>query len=194
MNRFSRKKVQKRQAGFTLIEIMVVIVIVGILASLITLNMGGIDQRKALQSRELLVLDLKKINREANDQARIYALQTQAASNVAPFQYRLIEYQKQKMPTLTANQIIPEMASYQWQDAPEFAVRQLPEQVSFVIEAQQAHYAENTQTDLLRPDAPTLIWFGNGEAKPVTIQVYYAQRPVGEPITIDYLGKVDAQS
>lgn len=184
-----------KQAGFTLIEVMVVIVIVGILASLITLNIDGVDQRKAMQARELLVLDLKKINREANDQARVYAMQTQAASNVSPFQYRLLEYQKQNAPKASSSiQGRPMLSLYQWQDATEFPVRQLPEQVSFVIEAQQPHYAENSQTELLRQDAPTLIWFGNGEAKPVMIQVYYAQRPIGEPITIDHLGKVDAQS
>ena len=48
-----------RQKGFTLIELMVVIVIISIIASLIVLNIDGVDQRKAMQSRELLILDLK---------------------------------------------------------------------------------------------------------------------------------------
>ena len=39
-----------------------------------------------------------------------------------------------------------------------------------------------------------LIWFGNGEAKPVQIQMYYADKAIGAPIQIDYLGKVDAAS
>ena len=41
--------------GFTLIELMVVIVIMGILASLVMLNIGGVDQRKAMQAREFLI-------------------------------------------------------------------------------------------------------------------------------------------
>jgi general secretion pathway protein G len=48
------------QQGFTLIEIMVVIVIMTVMASLVVLNIGGIDQRKAMQARELFILDLKE--------------------------------------------------------------------------------------------------------------------------------------
>ena len=39
--------------GFTLIELMVVIVIMGIMASLVLLNTSGVDQRKAMQAREI---------------------------------------------------------------------------------------------------------------------------------------------
>ena len=74
-----------RQKGFTLIELMVVIVIISIIASLIVLNIDGVDQRKAMQARELLILDLKKMNREAVDQSRIYALVIQSQTDVASF-------------------------------------------------------------------------------------------------------------
>ena len=84
----------KKQTGFTLVEVMVVIVIMGILMSLVMLNIDGMDLRKAMQQRELLILDLKKINREANDQARVYALRVDQATNVHAFQYRVIEYFK----------------------------------------------------------------------------------------------------
>lgn len=53
--------------GFTLIELMVVIVIIGITTSLVIMNLDGIDQRKAMQAREVFLLDLQKINREANN-------------------------------------------------------------------------------------------------------------------------------
>ena len=39
--------------GFTLIELMVVIVIIGITTSLVVMNLDGIDQRKAMQAREV---------------------------------------------------------------------------------------------------------------------------------------------
>ena len=78
--------------GFTLIELMVVIVIMAIMASLILTNINGIDQRKAMQAREVFILDLHQINREANDQARILSLQLQNATDVATFQYAVLEY------------------------------------------------------------------------------------------------------
>ncbi len=51
------------QKGFTLIEVMVVIVIMTIMTSLVVLNIGGVDQKKAMQARELFLLDLQKINK-----------------------------------------------------------------------------------------------------------------------------------
>lgn len=61
------------QQGFTLIEVMVVIVIMGIMASLVVLNVGGVDQRKAMQAREVFLMDVQRVLREANDQSRILA-------------------------------------------------------------------------------------------------------------------------
>ena len=59
--------------GFTLIELMVVIVIMALMASLVLSNIGGVDQRKAMQAREVFLMDLTRLNRESNDQARIFA-------------------------------------------------------------------------------------------------------------------------
>ncbi|HQV26190.1 MAG TPA: prepilin-type N-terminal cleavage/methylation domain-containing protein, partial [Acinetobacter sp.] len=39
------------EQGFTLIEIMVVIVIMTVMTSLVVLNIGGIDQRRAMQAK-----------------------------------------------------------------------------------------------------------------------------------------------
>lgn len=58
MNRMSSP--YKFQQGFTLIEIMVVIVIMTIMTALVLLNIGGVDQRRAMQAREMFILDLKK--------------------------------------------------------------------------------------------------------------------------------------
>lgn len=198
-----RARSTSRQAGFTLIELMVVIVIVGVLVSLVRLNVDGIDQRKAMQVREMLILDLKKINREANDQARVYALQTQAISNVRPFQYRIVEYNvataAQQGRTQSGNHSqssgpVQSGQAPRWSDVRQFQTRELPDQVSLQVVAQQQRFEGANNTDLLGENAPTLIWFGNGEAKPVTIQVYYGQTPVGAPIQVDYLGKIDAET
>lgn len=178
--------------GFTLIELMVVIVVMAIMASLVLINIGGVDQRKAMQAREVLILDLNRINREANDQARIFALNIESATDVAPFRYGVSEYMilsgqnSSPMPP-------PILAEDQkWQDYTGFKARTLPDQVSFNIQTQERQYENAHNQDLIQANAPKLIWFGNGEAKPVRIQFYFEQRPIGEEIEIDYLGKVNA--
>ncbi|MDQ8952304.1 prepilin-type N-terminal cleavage/methylation domain-containing protein [Acinetobacter rudis] len=180
----------KQQTGFTLVEVMVVIVIMGILMSLVMLNIEGMDMRKVMQQRELLILDLKKINREANDQASVYALSIQPETDVHPFQYRVMTYYKPQvaaeLPTMSVTQQNP------WQELKQFPVRELPAKVSFRVISQEQNYAQANNTDLLGEHSPQLIWFGNGEAKPVQIQMYYSNKEIGAPILIDYLGKVDA--
>ncbi|MCU4304904.1 type II secretion system GspH family protein [Acinetobacter ursingii] len=173
-----------RCSGFTLIELMVVIVIIAILASLILLNISGVDQRKAMQAREFFILDLKKINKESVDQSRIFALLTHNATDVAPFSYELAEYHD-----LRAQTVIQE--DKKWQPYSEFPVKVLPERVAFNIESVDQNYQNATQQDLINQQAPKLIWFGNGEVKPVRIQFYFEKNPVGDPIEVDHLGNIN---
>ncbi|MCH7294231.1 pilus assembly FimT family protein [Acinetobacter higginsii] len=173
------------QKAFTLIEIMVVIVIMTIMASLVVLNIGGVDQRRAMQAREMFILDLKKINKEATDQAKVFALNTQNATDVAPFSYNLFEYHDQSREQI-------QQADRTWQLYKEFKTRQLPDHVSFSIQSlDTATYNKAKNEDLLGGKAPQLIWFGNGEVKPVRIQFYYEQKPIGHELQLDHLGKID---
>ena len=191
-----------RQKGFTLIEVMVVIVIISIIASLIVLNIDGVDQRKAMQARELLILDLKKMNREAVDQSRIYALVIQSQTDVASFGYRFDEYIPQRSQTNDATHRLNHSNALnssnnnqkKWLEADAVTVRELPNRVSFTVESQDHEFKQAQNTDLLGNNAPKLIWLGNGEVKPVSIQIYYDQKPVGDLIQIDYLGKIDDAS
>lgn len=173
------------QRAFTLIEVMVVIVIMTIMASLVVLNIGGVDQRRAMQAREMFILDLKKINKEAKDQAKVFALNTQNATDVAPFSYNLFEYHDQSREQI-------QQADRTWQLYKEFKTRQLPDRVSFSIQSlDTATYNKAKNEDLLGGKAPQLIWFGNGEVKPVRIQFYYEQQPIGHELELDHLGKID---
>ncbi|USA54734.1 prepilin-type N-terminal cleavage/methylation domain-containing protein [Acinetobacter sp. C32I] len=173
------------QRAFTLIEVMVVIVIMAIMASLVVLNIGGVDQRRAMQAREMFILDLKKINKEATDQAKVIALNTQNATDVAPFSYNLFEYHDQSQEQI-------QQADRTWQLYKEFKTRQLPDRVSFSIQSlDTATYNKAKNEDLLGGKAPQLIWFGNGEVKPVRIQFYYEQQAIGHELELDHLGKID---
>ena len=172
------------QQGFTLIEIMVVIVIMTVMASLVVLNIGGIDQRKAMQARELFILDLKRINKESADQSKVFALNFQKATDVSPFTYNLFEYHDQSL------QLV-QQANKTWQVYKEFKPRQLPDNVSFSLQVVDAErYSKANNEDLLGGKSPQLVWFGNGEVKPVRIQFYYQQQPIGNELELDYLGKI----
>ncbi|WP_407304172.1 type II secretion system protein [Acinetobacter sp.] len=174
--------------GFTLIELMVVIVIMAIMTSLILTNINGVDQRKAMQAREVFIMDLRRMNREANDQARIFALDVQTATDVSPFRYAVVEYLASSL-QVSQNSIRNE--NKKWQEYSEFEKRALPDQVSFSITALDHPYENANNDDLLSTKAPKLLWLGNGEAKPVRIQFYFEQRPIGEEIEIDHLGKIN---
>ena len=52
-------------------------------------------------------------------------------------------------------------------------------------------FAKANNQDLLGGKAPQLIWFGNGEVKPVRIQFYYQQQAIGHALELDHLGKVN---
>lgn len=176
------------QSGFTLIELMVVIVIISIMASLVVMNIGGVDQRKAMQAREALILDLKRIQRESNDQSQVLALVLEPTTDAQQFQYAVKKY---NIPAET-NQNSMLSNPKRWDDIAGFEVRNLPAKVSFRIESDSHDFEQANNSDLLGANAPKLIWLGNGEVKPVSIQMYYEQNPVGELIKVDYLGKVDA--
>lgn len=171
------------QHGFTLIEVMVVIVVMGIMASLILLNLQGTDHRKALQAREIFLLDLEKIMREANDQSRVLALQTHAATDVRPFYYQVVEYQPVRQGVLRQNL---------WQAYADFKSRELPQQVSMQLQATDYGFESAKNSELLQGNAPQLIFLGNGEVKPVRIQFYLDSQPLGEEINIDHLGHINA--
>lgn len=174
--------------GFTLVELMVVIVIMGIMASLVLLNIGGTDQRKAMQAREVFVMDLKRILRDANDQALILALQQKAGTDVNTQSYAVQEYllEQKRVENSILNQ------NNKWQNYKNFETRVLPENVSFTIQPLDQQYENANNDDLLNTNAPKLIWLGNGEVKPVRIQFYFEDRAIGNEIEIDHLGKVNA--
>ena len=85
-----------------------------------------------------------------------------------------------------------QQADRTWQLYKEFKTRQLPDHVSFSIQSlDTATYNKAKNEDLLGGRAPQLIWFGNGEVKPVRIQFYYEQKPIGHELQLDHLGKID---
>ena len=198
-NKNKVKQIAKSQQGFTLIEVMLVIVIMAVMASLIVMNVQGVDQRKVMQARELLVLNLKKIRLESADQGRILGLLIQPATDIAPAQYEVVEYRPQansdnsNQSKLNQSQFNPNQPrgardQYRWQLATDFDSQTLPEQSSVQIQSldHQLNLDALKQNDAL----PQIIWLGNGEAVPVRIQLYLQQQQVGDAIVLNRLGAV----
>lgn len=198
-NKNKVKQITKSQQGFTLIEVMLVIVIMAVMASLIVMNVQGVDQRKVMQARELLVLNLKKIRLESADQGRILGLLIQPATDIAPAQYEVVEYRPQansdnsnqsklNQSQFNQNQPMRERDQYRWQLATDFDSQTLPEQSSLQIQSldHQLNLDVLKQNDAL----PQIIWLGNGEAVPVRIQLYLQQQQVGDAIVLNRLGAV----
>ena len=87
---------KRRQSGFTLLEVMVVIVILGILASLVVSNLMGnkekADQQKAVSDIVALenALDMYKLdnNRYPTTEQGLDALVTKPSIDPAPRSYR----------------------------------------------------------------------------------------------------------
>ena len=79
-----------------------------------------------------------------------------------------------------------------WQKYNEFPQQVLAKNVSFAVQSLDYDVSQARNEDLTQENAPKLIWLGNGEAKPVRIQFYYANEPVGAEIEIDHLGKINA--
>ncbi|MDN5677086.1 MAG: type II secretion system GspH family protein [Acinetobacter sp.] len=187
-----KQKPPSRIQGFTLVELMVVIVIMAIMASLVMLNINGVDQRKAAQARDFFIMDVQKIAREANDQARVLALEIYPATDVADFSYAVVEYKNPQL-IMQAEQQNNVMLNHQkWQKYNEFPQQMLAKNVSFAVQSLDYDVSQAQNDDLTQENAPKLIWLGNGEAKPVRIQFYYANEPVGAEIEIDHLGKINA--
>ena len=208
-NKNKVKQIAKSQQGFTLIEVMLVIVIMAVMASLIVMNVQGVDQRKVMQARELLVLNLKKIRLESADQGRILGLLIQPATDIAPAQYEVVEYRLQANPDnsnqsqlnqsqsnlnqSTQSQFNPNQPrgardQYRWQLATDFDSQTLPEQSS--VQIQSLDHQLNLDALKHNDALPQIIWLGNGEAVPVRIQLYLQQQQVGDAIVLNRLGAV----
>lgn len=186
------KRKKKSQQGFTLVELMIVIVVMGVVVSLVLFNLQGIDHRKALQARDAFILDLQRIKKESLAQGQVLALQVNPATDVTPFTYQVVQYQPNQgnLQNQTNQALIT--TNKKWQRYDNISSKTLPNNVSFNINSlsnNQFNGANNQ--DLTSNEAPILMWLGNGEVSPVSIQFYYKQQPISEPIQIDYLGNID---
>lgn len=194
----NRSTIRQRQRGFTLIEVLLVIVIMSIFAALAVVSVSGVEQRKLMQQRDQLMNDLNVVRLESSDQARVYALMTTSATATAPAGYFFAEYQLPAQTDPDALSTPPQNSARAnntsqkplWQAVEGFKARTLEEGALLQIRSMDNSPQVNGPEGLLGRQSPDLIWFGNGEVKPVRLQLIFNNQPIGNPIYINAMGMV----
>ena len=138
-----------RQAGFTLLEILVVLIIVGLMASLAVFTMGGSSQQRELTNE---VRELYLLMQTASEQAVVN--NRELGLQLEPDGYQFVAYDDE---------------SGDWKASGErlFRSRSLPEWmvVTEFIESDAPRLA--SAEDEMRPD---VVFFSSGETTPFEIE------------------------
>lgn len=201
------------QAGFTLVEIVVVVVILSIFAGMMSLSVGSSESRKNRAFYEHLTDSLSYVRLLAAEgmQPMGLSLQADKQGQVTPVIVTLsnpyIGYQTQAL-TTGAGDSTPKNSmelsadlsgvsgtsgnqppTPSWELEPAVSLPTLPAGVSLSIESLETNMSGIAQTQTLQPwfrsqTVPQVLWFGNGQAAPVTIEVRHDSSLVGEVITI----------
>lgn len=180
-----------KQQGFTLIEVMLVIVIMSIFAGLVVVSISGVEQRKLMQQRDQLINDLNVVRLESADQARVFALITTSASATNPAGYFFAEYQPPQTDPQSGQAMFTSEKKPLWQPVDAFKTRSLSENAVLQIKNMDNSPQQlNGPEGLLDQKSPDLIWFGNGEVKPARLQLIFDNQPVGNPIYVNSAGMV----
>ena len=205
-------KPHQTQAGFTLVEIVVVVVILSIFAGMMSLSVGSSESRKNRAFYEHLTDSLSYVRLLSAERMQPMGLSLQAnkQGQVAPVIVTLsnpyVAYQTVTPTTRdskpkNAMELSADLSSMSgaindksptpsWEIEPEITLPELPAGVSLSVQSLDAGNISNArQTQTLQPwftdqSVPQVLWFGTGQAAPVTIEVRHNSRLVGEVITI----------
>ena len=202
------------QAGFTLVEIVVVVVILSIFAGMMSLSVGSSESRKNRAFYEHLTDSLSYVRLLSAERMQPMGLSLQAdkQGQVTPVIVTLsnpyIAYQAQASASSSGDstpknsmELSADLSSMSasignklptpsWEPESEVTLPELPNGVSLSVQSLDATNVSNTgSTQALQPwftdqNVPQVLWFGTGQATPVTIEVRHNSRLVGEVITI----------
>ena len=210
------------QTGFTLVEIVVVVVILSIFAGMMSLSVGSSESRKNRAFYEHLIDSLSYVRLLSAERMQPMGLRLQADNQgqiepvIVTLSNPYIAYQtadsvsgtlsgsfsnnldSQSKNSMELSADLGGMSGSTGEQQPtpswdlesEVSLPELPAGVSIRIQSLDAINLANTrQTQSLQPwfsdqTVPQLLWFGTGQATPVTIEVIHDSRLVGEVITI----------
>lgn len=202
------------QRGFTLVEMVVVVVILSIFAGMISLSVGSSESRKNLAFYEHLTDSLSYVRLLSAERMQPMGLSLQAdkQGQVTPVvvtlsnpyaSYQTTQQARSKTPK-NAMELSADLSGLgradtvptpRWEPAPEVTLPPLPPEVQLTIQSLETSAARGISGAMASPDrtiqpwfsgqsVPQVLWFGTGQAAPVTIEVRHQSRLIGEVITI----------
>ena len=211
---YKSSSLAQAQQGFTLVEIVVVVVILSIFAGMMSLSVGSSESRKNRAFYEHLTDSLSYVRLLSAERMQPMGLSLQAdkQGQVAPVIVTLsnpyITYQTNEIPSNSMDstsknsmELSADLTSMSgamgkqqpvpsWEIEPEVSLPELPAGVSLRVQSLEAgNLSMPEQEQTLQPwfanqAVPQILWFGTGQATPVTIEVLHNSRLVGEVITI----------
>ncbi|KAA1174023.1 type II secretion system protein GspH [Marinobacter salinexigens] len=142
-------RVRTRQEGFTLIEILVVLIIVGLLAALAVFSMGGSSQQREMENQ---IRELYLLMQTASEQAVMNNLEM--GLKLTETGYRFVAFQDQTGDWKGSGERIFQARSF-----PEWMV------VTQFIESDAPRLA-SSEDELL----PDVVFFSSGETTPFELE------------------------
>ena len=209
----SELNIHRSQAGFTLVEIIVVVVILSVFAGMLSLSVGSSESRKNRAFYEHLTDALSYVQLLSAERMQPMGLSLQAdkQGQILPVIVTLsnpyISYQTTSTPTnknntpknnMELSADISGLANSEakaptWALEPEVTLPEIPAGVSLNIQSLEVGSMTGinsvAKTRVLQPwftnqAVPQVLWFGTGQATPVTIEVRHNSQLIGEVITI----------
>jgi general secretion pathway protein H len=149
-----------RQTGFTMIEIMVVLVLVGLLASLAVVNLGGGSQQREMTNK---IRELYVLMQTASEQA---ILNNEEIGLVIDEQgYRFVVYDEREQEWKTESERLFQGRGFpEWMSVALFSEGDIPRLAS--------RDDEDDEDNRLQPD---IVFYSSGETTPFELEFQLAQ-------------------
>ncbi|WP_395146940.1 prepilin-type N-terminal cleavage/methylation domain-containing protein [Moraxella atlantae] len=184
--------------GFTLVELLVVLVILALFAGMMTLSVSGSDNRKNLAFYEHLQSNLRYVRLLSSERMQPYGVAIKLADHQGVIDSATNQLMVVKLPPIAPSGVGQPSPTPRWQLEDSMAPLDIPNGVDITIQPLDAANIASQQTPawLVGNQAPPVVWFGTGEATPVQIIVTKKnaddQRyPVGAPLIVNAAGAVE---
>ncbi|WP_019518692.1 prepilin-type N-terminal cleavage/methylation domain-containing protein [Faucicola boevrei] len=202
-----------KQQGFTLVEVMVVIVILSVFAGMMTLSVGSSENRKNLAFYEHLQSNMNYVRLLSAEQMQPYGVAIRLAKDDNPTQLVVVKLENAfgnhnigQNPSQNVSQNVSqatlqntEKNTPTWVLEKSISPLDVPTGVRVDIQPLDRVLQDSQflPSYLQGNDAPPIVWFGTGEATAVQIQVQKQNSnddkiyPIASPIIINGSGAIE---